>query len=244
MKAKMIVQDENLWNRIQSFSLDQPNITFPFSKKLAKEENWTEEFTTKAIQEYKKFIYLCCILPNGASPSKFVDKVWHLHLVYTENYWEEFCPNILKQKLHHHPSGGGICESEKHEIWFQETIKNYEEIFKEKVPKEVWFPGKDLQKKRKSWLERFKFFSGFSGIFLLNSCAENGNSISLLLYIPILFFIVTFLAKIFGNDDSDNNRKGGDGSSGGSCSGNSSVCSSSCGSSCGSGCGGCGGGGD
>jgi hypothetical protein len=79
------------WTRIKDFSLDNPNVDFPFSKKLAKEENWTENFTKRAIEEYKKFVYLCCILPKGASPSEIVDKVWHMHLIYTQNYWEEFC---------------------------------------------------------------------------------------------------------------------------------------------------------
>lgn len=96
METRMLLKDESLWNRIQGFSLDAPDADFPFSKKLAKEENWSLDFTRRAIEEYKKFVYLCCILPNGASPSKIIDKVWHMHLIYTQSYWEDFCPNILK----------------------------------------------------------------------------------------------------------------------------------------------------
>lgn len=75
METKLILQNDPLWKRIQHFSLDHPDADFPFSKKLAKEENWTSSFTAKAIEEYKKFVYLCCTLPNGASPSGIVDKV-------------------------------------------------------------------------------------------------------------------------------------------------------------------------
>ncbi len=135
METKVIVHDVSLWKRLQDFSLDASGAAFPFSKKLAKEENWTESFTQKAIEEYKKFIYLCCIIPDGASPSEVIDKVWHMHLIYTQNYWEEFCPNILRQKLHHHPSGGSCNEKTKHEAWFSETLKNYEEIFHQKARK-------------------------------------------------------------------------------------------------------------
>jgi hypothetical protein len=244
MKTKMIITDENLWNRIQSFSLDQPNVDFPFSKKLAKEENWTEDFTKKAIEEYKKFVYLCCILPNGASPSEIVDKVWHLHLVYTQNYWEEFCTNILKQKLHHQPSNGGSTEKIKHKNWFPETLKYYEEVFNEKAPDDIWLTKKEKPKRRKFWMNGFKILSVISTIFILSSCSSSvGNFLSFIfIYIPIIYFAITFLSRIFSNNDSNNNNKnnGGDGSSGGSCGGSSSSCSSSCG----GGCGGCGGGGD
>ena len=114
METKIVLQNDPLWNRLQEFSLDESSVDFPFSKKLAKEENWTETFTRKAIDEYKKFAYLCCKLPNGASPSEIIDKVWHMHLIYTQNYWEEFCPEVLQQKLHHQPSKGGENENEKH----------------------------------------------------------------------------------------------------------------------------------
>lgn len=44
MDTKIVMQDKNLWNRIQGFSLDEPGVAFPFSKKLAKEEKWTEDY--------------------------------------------------------------------------------------------------------------------------------------------------------------------------------------------------------
>lgn len=243
METKMIVKDENLWNRIQSFSLDVPNVDFPFSKKLAKEENWTEDFTKKAIEEYKKFVYLCCILPNGASPSEVVDKVWHMHLIYTQNYWEEFCPNILKQKLHHQPSNGGSNEKVKHQNWFQETLKYYEEIFEEKAPEDIWLSKKDRSKRSKFWFNSFKILSIFSIVFILSSCSDSvSNFFSLIVLAPIIFGFSSFISRLFNKNDKDKNDKD-DGFSG-SCGGSSSSCSSSCGSSCGSGCGGCGGGGD
>lgn len=134
----MIAAHQTLWNKINNFQFDEPNVSFPFSKKLAKEQHWSEAFTLKAIEEYRKFILLCCISPNGASPSPIVDEVWHLHLTYTTSYWEAFCKQTLEKDIHHYPSKGGNEESIKHKEWYQQTLKLYETVFNEKPPLDVW----------------------------------------------------------------------------------------------------------
>ncbi len=243
METKIVMQDKNLWNRIQGFSLDEPGVAFPFSKKLAKEEKWTEDFTKKAIEEYKKFVYLCCILPQGASPSETVDKVWHMHLVYTQNYWEEFCPAILKRNLHHHPSNGGYDEKLKHHNWFQDTLKYYEEIFNEKGPEEIWLNKKQVSEQKKFRHNGFKIFSVILIVLILNSCSESvGDVLSFLFYIPVVVVITVLLSRLFNNNDNNPNGNKNNGGDGGGCHGSSSGCSSSCSNSCGGGCGGCGGG--
>ncbi|MCQ4140245.1 hypothetical protein [Chryseobacterium sp. EO14] len=253
METKMVLQNDPLWNRLQEFSLDESAADFPFSKKLAKEENWTETFTRKAIDEYKKFAYLCCKLPNGASPSEIIDKVWHMHLIYTQNYWEEFCPEVLQQKLHHQPSQGGECENEKHKSWFAETLENYEKIFEQEPPKDIWKPTQIPSKKRK--------ISPFVKIFILLSislviyfCMENNNGgWGIFLALIFVFVLIVMIIKAFSTNNASNKDNRDNGSDGGffyTCGSNSSHsdggsgCGSSCGSSCGSGCGGCGGGGD
>ena len=169
MKTRMLLKDESLWSRIQGFSLDAPDADFPFSKKLAKEESWSLDFTRKAIEEYKKFVYLCCILPHGASPSGIVDKVWHMHLIYTQNYWEDFCPNILKRMLHHHPSKGGSKENIKHKDWFSDTLKNYREIFQSEAPQDIWMGEEHAEKKKNRW-GKWKFIPFLALILMLTSC--------------------------------------------------------------------------
>ncbi len=130
-----------LWEKNQNFNFDDQNSSYPFSKKLATENNWSDPFTQKAIAEYKKFIFLCCISPSGASPSGTVDKVWHLHLTYTKNYWEDFCRKTLQQDIHHHPSKGGTAEKTKHNNWYGETLSMYETVFKTKPPVDIWPPN-------------------------------------------------------------------------------------------------------
>ncbi|WP_449400026.1 glycine-rich domain-containing protein [Chryseobacterium wanjuense] len=238
METKMLLQNDSLWSRLQEFSLDTPNVDFPFSKKLAKEEKWTLDFTKKAIEEYKKFVYLCCILPNGASPSEIVDKVWHMHLIYTQNYWEEFCPNILQRKLHHHPSKGGFAEKEKHQNWFSDTLKSYREIFQQEAPEEIW----KEKPKMKSWLKRIAVFSPLIILLLMYSCSD-GEGFTSVLVTAVIFtgiFIFGIIESIMGdNEASDPHKKDKDNNDGGGCSGGSSGCSG--GGGCGGGCGGCGG---
>lgn len=133
-----------LWERICNFSIDDPSAPFKFSDKLARKNGWTPAFTSRAIDEYKRFILLCCISPSGASPSEAVDEVWHLHLTYTENYWKRFCTETLEKEIHHHPSKGGSPEKEKHRRWYADTLRLYREVFDEDPPADIW-PSASLQ---------------------------------------------------------------------------------------------------
>lgn len=135
------MKNTELWKKICEFKLDDPDAEVKFSDKLCKEESWSQPFAIQAICEYKKFIYLCIVLPNGASPSEVVDKVWHLHLTYTDNYWNQFCKKTLGQDIHHFPSKGGKQEDSKHIDWYNDTLKNYITEFGEIPPASIWtFP--------------------------------------------------------------------------------------------------------
>lgn len=127
-----------LWKKIAAFSLNEEDAAFAFSQKLAKEQKWSPNFTARVICEYKKFLYLCMVLPNGASPSKIVDEAWHLHLTYTDNYWNKLCTNVLNKQLHHHPSKGGNAEIAKHENWYLTTLQGYMKEFEQVPPADIW----------------------------------------------------------------------------------------------------------
>ncbi|MBS1661428.1 MAG: hypothetical protein JST68_10300 [Bacteroidetes bacterium] len=131
-------EQSQLWDKIQAFTIDDAAAERPFSAKLAALQRWSPLFTQKAIGEYKKFLFLCCILDNGAAPSKVVDEVWHLHLTYTRSYWIELCQGTLGKEIHHHPSTGGVAEDEKHRDWYGETLRAYKEVFGMEAPVDVW----------------------------------------------------------------------------------------------------------
>jgi hypothetical protein len=126
-----------IWQNIAAFKLDDTDAARPFSKKLGEENKWSEELTLRIIAEYKKFLFLCVTLPKGASPSPLVDEAWHLHLTYTENYWDELCGKTLKMPLHHKPSKGGTSENHKHTEWYTETLVAYVQNFG-LPPQDIW----------------------------------------------------------------------------------------------------------
>lgn len=134
------IQDP-LWLRLQAYSPDKEGDVLPFSKKLSREQGWSDVFTQRAIEEYKRFIFLCCTSPNGASPSKVVDEVWHLHLTYTVDYWMHFCKQVLQKDIHHHPSGGSEQQNHYADLYL-ETLRRYEEVFGVMPPADIWIPPK------------------------------------------------------------------------------------------------------
>ena len=135
-----LVEHRSLWSAIQQFPLDDPDAAINFSRKLAAEQKWSPAFTQKAIDEYRKFIFLCCIAPKGASPSKTVDEVWHLHLTYSQSYWIKLCKETLGKDIHHHPSGGGEEEDHRHVQWYADTLQLYETVFESPPPADIWPP--------------------------------------------------------------------------------------------------------
>lgn len=175
-KVLSMYQNDPLWLRIQTYNLDDTNSEFPFSKKLAKENNWTHNFALNAIEEYKRFIYLSCISSKGASPSFIVDQVWHLHLTYTVTYWKVFCPKVLQRELHHHPSKGGASETMKYDSLYDDTIELYQQVFNEEPPTNFW----SASLKRKTILEH-------NGLKI-----ESGKAAYLVFVIPFIVSQILF----------------------------------------------------
>jgi hypothetical protein len=136
--AKMTTEQQQLWTKIESFELDDPQAAFSFSDRLARENGWSVSFSLQAIQEYKKFIFLICIADHPLTPSDQVDQVWHLHLLYTHSYWIEMCKQLLNRDIHHGPTKGGNAERSKFRNWYQETKNLYRLTFSQEPPSNVW----------------------------------------------------------------------------------------------------------
>ncbi|MBW4488294.1 MAG: TIGR04222 domain-containing membrane protein [Trichocoleus desertorum ATA4-8-CV12] len=137
----MNLQQAELYQRIQAFSLDNPHDSLSFSKRLACENKWSVEYTQRVIQEYKKFVFLAVVAGHPVSPSEQVDQAWHLHLTYTRSYWEEFCSKVLGTPLHHEPTRGGNAEQEKFDDWYNQTLASYTAWFGEAPPTDIWPPA-------------------------------------------------------------------------------------------------------
>jgi hypothetical protein len=131
-------KNQRLWKKIEKFEIDESDSKFKFSDRLAKENSWTKGFSLDAILEYKKFIFLCVISDKPQTPSEQVDKVWHLHLLYTKSYWNDFCKNTLKYSVEHNPTEGGDNERGKFIEQYRKTLENYKVIFGTVPPSKFW----------------------------------------------------------------------------------------------------------
>jgi hypothetical protein len=158
MTAKMTSVEADLYQSIYNFKIDNSSAIFPFSAKLAWEYQWTAIYTYRVIQEYKKFVFLAIVVQQIVSPPTDVDRVWHLHLLYTHSYWDEFCGKILKKPLHHTPSLGGKAEGLKYQHHYQQTIAIYQKYFGTPPP-DIWHHPK-LRSEAISyqWIDRNQYW--------------------------------------------------------------------------------------
>ncbi len=135
------IRDADLWERISAFELDDPDATLTFSGRLARENGWELEFALRAIEEYKRFMFLLCVSGHPCTPSDEVEQVWHLHLIYTRSYWQAFCGRVLGREIHHGPTLGGAEEHDKFTDQYERTKRSYTERFGHAPPMDLWPPG-------------------------------------------------------------------------------------------------------
>ncbi|MCB1316892.1 MAG: hypothetical protein KDK27_13100 [Leptospiraceae bacterium] len=130
-----------VWKRLSTYQFDGVDAALPFSRRLAREQGWSTEFANGAIEEYKRFMFLITVSEAPCTPSQAVDAVWHTHLMYTREYWQNFCANILGQPIHHSPTQGGPAERRKFIYYYKRTLALYQLYFETKPPSQFWPPA-------------------------------------------------------------------------------------------------------
>jgi hypothetical protein len=252
-----------LWNRILNFQFDQPDTSFTFSTRLARENGWSKTYADRVILEYKKFLFLSVISPGALTPSDTVDQAWHLHLTYTKSYWVDLCRDTLHRDFHHNPTKGGVAEAQKFDGYYTSLQTLYEQYFGTRPPADIWQPNderfSDINFQRvnlrKYWLVKRPSVKQWQVMTVCTLVVIAGVSIqatgSLLPMYVVIGMCVFFIYRAIKSKGSSNNS---DGSGGSGCSADSSSghghhggdsgCSSGCSGCSGSGCSGCGGGGD
>lgn len=126
------------WARIQAWCPDDPASAFPFTERLARDNGWTQAYAREVVEEYRRFAFLAVTAGHPVTPSDQVDQAWHLHLLYTRDYWGSFCPDVLGTPLHHGPTRGGTQERGKFHDWYARTQASYEAYFGHPPPAAVW----------------------------------------------------------------------------------------------------------
>ncbi len=150
------MQNQNLYESLTRFPLEPS-----FTKRLSRENRWSKLYTARALAEYKRFIYLAAVSPNPVTPSEAVDKVWHLHLVYTRSYWQDLCAGLLGRPLHHDPSAGGGSEATKFLTWYEATKSLYRQEFGVEPAADLWPAAADWILPQASWWKRLRSIEVF-----------------------------------------------------------------------------------
>lgn len=136
--VNMTAEQQELYERIKAFRFDDGSTVFPFAARLARDNGWSKGFTARVISEYRKFAFLAVAAGHPVTPSDQVDQAWHLHLLYTRNYWNMFCKETLRKPLHHGPTKGGDGEREKFNDWYGKTLESCRRFFGEDPPVDIW----------------------------------------------------------------------------------------------------------
>jgi hypothetical protein len=112
--------------------------TRAFASKLQKKLGWSSRYSLRAIDEYRKFLYLGVVADFEVTPSRVIDQVWHEHLLFTRAY-DQFCREVLGRPFEHFPelvSTG--AQTSTFASQYQATLDLYEEEFDVTPPPDIW----------------------------------------------------------------------------------------------------------
>lgn len=105
-----------------------------FAADLMRDHKIKAETAARAIQEYKRFMYLVATSDGVRRvPSKAVDHVWHAHMMHSRDYWDVFCAAIGRP-IHHTPGGQGAAHLRDYDA----TRRAYVEVFGENPARGIW----------------------------------------------------------------------------------------------------------
>ena len=127
-----------VWSALAAYVIGPADAALPFVARLARENGWTIAHAEAVIEEYRRFCFLAVRAGCAVTPSDAVDQAWHLHLTYTRDYWERFCPEVLGRPLHHGPTAGGRAEQRRYYNQYAATLRAYEQAFGEAPPEAIW----------------------------------------------------------------------------------------------------------
>jgi hypothetical protein len=136
-EARPDAADHPLWRALQGYRVGPADAELSFLARLARENGWTASFAERVFEEYLRFCFLAVTAGHEVTPSDEVDQAWHLHLTYSRDYWQRFCPEVLGASLHHGPTAGGSRERARYFEQYARTLQSYEAAFGT-PPADVW----------------------------------------------------------------------------------------------------------
>ena len=130
--------EKTLLQKVMDFPLGSSKRPTALIERLIREQGWSTLHATRVLHEYRRFLYLAAAAGHPVSPPPEIDEAWHTHILFTRNYWDDFCKDILGRPLHHDPDIGLPGDMEKLADWYAKTLASYEQIFHEPPPHDLW----------------------------------------------------------------------------------------------------------
>jgi len=130
--------DHPVWIALQRHTIGPEDAALPFARRLARDNGWSDAHAARVVGEYRRFCFLAVTAGHPVTPSDAVDQAWHLHLSYSRDYWEDFCPRVLGRPLHHGPTAGGDAERSRFFEQYADTLRSYERSFGAAPPADLW----------------------------------------------------------------------------------------------------------
>lgn len=109
----------------------------------------SSEIAVALFVEYKKFLLMNLISEFSIAPSGLVDEVWHLHMLFTREYFD--CCKALKGNIILHVPLIENSQSEKENLkgFYDKTLSLYEELFGVTPDLKFWPSEREEENKKR-----------------------------------------------------------------------------------------------
>jgi hypothetical protein len=219
----------HLADHVRSLFAGSNASTCAFASKIARKHNWTERFALRAIDEYKKFVFLGVTSDVPVTPPKIIDMVWHEHILFSRAY-REFCDAVLTRPFDHNPELLPTPDqTDVFETQFEQTLDSYEREFRVPPPEDIWGTPKFKRERKISGEADSSSYtdSGTPLYMMFDSSATGGDASSMAEFGGGGGFSGGGGESSWGSDSSSTDSGSSSSDGGGSSCG--SGCSSSCG---------------
>jgi hypothetical protein len=97
------IKNQYLWFKIKNTSLLNGDIdNLIFKNRLMLKFKWSNTTCDDMILQYKQFLFIAATSNEKETPTQAVDDVWHEHILYTRDYFENWA-KLLGKTIHHEP---------------------------------------------------------------------------------------------------------------------------------------------
>ncbi len=126
------MKDPDLWQRLTRWR--QGASGRHFAEYVDKKLKLHQGAADRLADEYVRFLYLAATSAEPLAPSRIIDEAWHLHLLDTRAWFDQFCPEVLGRTLHHVPGRPSPDRDPAYAL----AKERYLSEFAQSPPEDIW----------------------------------------------------------------------------------------------------------